>query len=173
MARKPNSMYRDITQHAYTRRVYMGGVPQSRLLQFESGTPQRDFPVIFTLRTDERSQVRSQALEAGRIAGNRHLEKHVGKNSYFFRVRPYPHHILRENKQATGAGADRVSQGMRRAFGAAVGQAARVKADQALFEVRTTADMAKHAKHALWKVAMKIAMPCYIHVDRGQELLTS
>lgn len=173
MARKPNSMYRDITQHSYTRRVYMGGVPQSRLLQFESGTPQREFPVIFTLRTDERSQVRSQALEAGRIAGNRHLEKYVGKANFFFRVRIYPHHILRENKQATGAGADRVSQGMRRAFGAAVGQAARVKQGQALFEIRTTADMAKRAKEALWKCSQKVAMPCYIQVDQGLALLTS
>lgn len=172
MTRKPNSMYRDITQHSNTRREYMGGVPQSRLLQFEAGTPQRDFPLILTLVTDERSQVRSQALEAGRIAGNRHLEKHVGKANYFFRVRPYPHNILRENKQATGAGADRVSQGMRRSFGAPVGQAARVKAGQAIFEVRTTPDMARRGKEALWKASMKIAMPCYIRVEKGLELLT-
>ncbi len=173
MARKPASMYRDITQMAYTRRKYMGGVPQSRLLQFEAGTPQRDFPVIITLNTDERGQIRSQSLEAGRIAGNRHLEKHIGKANYFFRVRPYPHHIIRENKQATGAGADRVSQGMRRAFGAAVGQAARVSKGQALFEVRTTPDMVKRGKEALWKCAMKVSMPCYIEVTKGLELLQS
>jgi large subunit ribosomal protein L10e len=173
MARKPNSMYRDITQHAYTRRKYMGGVPQSRLLQFETGAATRDFPLVLTLRTDERSQVRSQALEAGRIAGNRHLTKYVGVANYFFKVRVYPHHILRENKQATGAGADRVSQGMRRAFGAAIGQAARVSQGMALFEVRTTPDMAKRAKEALWKCSQKVAMPCYIQVDKGQELITS
>lgn len=171
MTRKPNSMYRDITQHSYTRREFMGGVPQSRLIQFETGTPQRDFPIIITLRTDERSQVRSQAFEAGRIAGNRHLEKYCGKANYFFKVRPYPHEILRENKQATGAGADRVSQGMRRAFGAPVGSAARVAKDQPLFEVRTTPDMVKHAKEALRKASMKIAMPTYLKVEKGIELI--
>lgn len=173
MARKPGSMYREITQHAYTRRVYMGGVPASRLLQFEHGVPQRDWPVVLTLRTDERAQVRSQALEAARIAANRHLEKHVGKQNYYFRIRAYPHHILRENKQATGAGADRVSQGMRRAFGAAIGQAARIAQDQALLEARTTPDMAKHAKAALRKASMKLAMPCYIRVEKGLALITS
>ena len=44
-----------------------------------------------------------------------------------FESHTYPHHVLRENKQATGAGADRVSQGMRCAFGKNVGTAARVK----------------------------------------------
>ena len=162
MARKPSSMYREITQLAYTRRKYMGGVPQSRLLQFEAGVPQRDFPVILELVSDERCQIRSQALEAGRIASNRHLEKHVGKNNFYFRVRCYPHHIIRENKQATGAGADRVSQGMRRAFGAAVGQAARIERGQAVFELRTTVEHAKRSKEALWKAGMKLPAPCVV-----------
>lgn len=171
MARKPSSMYRQITQHAYTRRQYMGGVPNSRITQFEAGTPQREFPVIFELATNERCQVRSQALESGRIAANRHLEKHVGKNNFYFRIRVYPHHIIRENKQATGAGADRVSQGMRRAFGSAVGQAARVEQGQAVCEVRTTPEHAKRCKEALWKAGMKFPTPCYVRVIKGVELL--
>lgn len=170
MARKPNSMYREITQHSYTRRKYMGGVPGSRLLQYESGEKQ-DYPVILTLRTDEQTQVRSQALEAGRIAGNRALEKGVGKANYRVKIRVVPHHVLRENKQATGAGADRVSQGMRAAFGAPIGVAARVKRGQALFEVRTFPQHVPAAKRGLWKMGMKIATPCYIHVDKGAELI--
>ena len=172
MARKPASMYRDITQHAYTRKEYTGGIPQSTLLQFETGTVQRDYPVVFELVTNERAQIRSQALESGRIAGNRHLEKHVGKNNFFFKVRVVPHHIIRENKQATGAGADRVSQGMRRAFGANVGQAARVWQDQAVFELRTTPEHAKRCKEALWKVSMKMPAPCRIEVVKGLDKLT-
>lgn len=171
MARKPSSMYREITQHAYTRREYMGGVPQSRLLQFEAGTPQREFPVIMELQSDERCQMRSQALEASRIAGNRHLEKHVGKNNYFLRLRVFPHFILRENKQATGAGADRVSQGMRRAFGAPIGQAARIAKGQAVMELRTTPEFARRGKEALWKAGMKLPAPCYVRVVKGSGLL--
>lgn len=171
MARKPASMYRDITQMAFTRKEYTGGIPQSTLLQFESGTPQRDFPVIMLLLTNERMQVRSQALEAGRISCNRHLEKHVGKNNFYFKVRLIPHHILRENKQATGAGADRVSQGMRRAFGTNVGQAARVKQDQAIYELRTTPEFGMHCKEALRKAGMKMPTPCRVFVSKGVEIL--
>jgi large subunit ribosomal protein L10e len=171
MARKPASMYRDITQHAYTRKEYTGGIPQSTLLQFEMGTVQRDYPVYMLLVPNERAQFRSQSLEAGRISATRHLEKHVGKNNFYLKVRVVPHHILRENKQATGAGADRVSQGMRRAFGTNVGQAARAKAGQALFELRTTKEFAKHGKEALRKAGMKMTSPCRVTVIKGLELL--
>lgn len=171
MARKPASMYRDITQMAYTRREYTGGIPQSTLLSFESGTPQKDFAVTLLLVTNERMQVRSQALEAGRISANRHLEKHVGKSNFFFKVRVIPHHIIRENKQATGAGADRVSQGMRRAFGTNVGQAARVEQDQAIYEIRTTPELGKHCKEALRKAGMKMPTPCRVTVTKGLEAL--
>lgn len=173
MARKPASMYRDITQHAYTRKEYTGGIPQSTLLTFETGTPQRDFPVTMLLVANERAQIRSQAIEAARIAGNRHLEKHVGKNNFYFKVRVVPHHIIRENKQATGAGADRVSQGMRRAFGTNVGQAARVYQDQAVFELRTTKEFARRGKEALRKSGMKLPSPCRVEVVKGLELLTA
>lgn len=171
MARKPASMYRQITQLAYTRREYTGGIPNSQLIQFETGTVQREYSVTLLLVTNERAQMRAQALEAARIAGNRHLEKHIGKNNYFFRVRVVPHHILRENKQATGAGADRVSQGMRRAFGTNVGYAARVETEQAVFECRTMPEFVKHAKEAMWKSAMKLPTPCRIVVSKGLELL--
>lgn len=173
MTRKPASMYRDITQHSYTRREYTGGVPQSILLQFESGTQHRDYPITLILVSNERCQIRSQALEAGRIAMNRHLEKHIGKNNFFSKVRLVPHEILRENKQATGAGADRVSQGMRRAFGTNVGTAARVKQDQAVMECRTMPEFAKHAKEALWKAGMKMPAPCRVTVTKGLKLLTA
>lgn len=171
MARKPASMYRDITQHAYTRKEFTGGIPQSTLLQFETGTAQRDFPVTMLLVTDERAQMRSQALESGRVSANRHLEKHVGKNNFYLKVRVVPHHILRENKQATGAGADRVSQGMRRAFGANVGTAARVKADQAVFELRTTPEFGQRCKEALRKAGMKLPTPCRVEVTKGLDAL--
>lgn len=173
MARKPASMYRQITQFPYTRKEYTGGIPGTTLLQFETGTPQREFPVIMLLVTNERAQVRSQALESGRVAANRHLEKIVGKNNFYLKVRVVPHHILRENKQATGAGADRVSQGMRRAFGTNVGTAARVMNNQAVFELRTTQEFAKPGKEALRKAAMKLPAPCRIEIVKGADLLTA
>ena len=61
----------------------------------------------------------------------------VGRSNFHFKVRVFPHHVLRENKQATGACADRVSEGMRLAFGKAVGTAARVIRNQKIMTVLT------------------------------------
>ncbi|MBQ7702161.1 MAG: 50S ribosomal protein L16 [Candidatus Methanomethylophilaceae archaeon] len=169
MARKPAVMYREIKGMAYTRREYMGGVPNSRISQFEMGNLKAEFPVKLTLRCKNRVQIRHTALEAGRIAANRVLTKEVGVANYHMTLRPFPHVVLRENKLATGAGADRVSSGMRLAFGKTVGTAARLECNQAIMTVRCTPAAFKSAKTALWKASMKYPTPCYIDVEEGQE----
>lgn len=171
MVRKPASMYREIKGQAYTRREYMGGVPAVRISQFDMGNLQRDtdFPVVLTLRVKNRVQIRHTAIEAGRIAANRVLSP-LGE-AYHFKVRAYPHVVLRENKLATGAGADRVSSGMRRAFGKTVGTAARLECNQAIYTVYVTSEKAVQAKDALWRASMKLPSPCYIDVERGLELI--
>ncbi len=168
MARKPASMYREIKGQANTRREYLGGVPNSRLVQFEMGDRRGDFPIKLSLKVTNRVQIRHTALEAGRIAANRVLNK-AGSGAYHFTVRVYPHMVLRENKLATGAGADRVSSGMRNAFGKNVGVAARVESDQAVYTVRCTPSAFKSAKDALWRASMKLPSPCYVDVEEGKE----
>ena len=171
MVRKPASMYRRITGQAYTRREYMGGVPASRLTQFDMGSTSEDFPVVLTLKVKNRVQVRHTALEAWRIAANKMLSSKAGVANYHLKVRAYPHCVLRENKLATGAGADRVSSGMRRAFGKNVGTAARLERDQAILTVRVSPDKVDVAKTALWKASMKFPSPCYVDVEKGQEYM--
>jgi len=162
MARKPGSMYHSIKQQAYTRREYMGGVPSSRITQFVSGNKNSFFPVQLDLYSNEPCQIRHTALESARITANRALEKNAGINDYRLRIRVYPHHVLRENKQATGAGADRVSQGMRASFGKTVGTAARVKPNQIIMSVETFERNIEQAKDALKKAASKLPSPCKI-----------
>ena len=87
------------------------------------------------------------------------------------RIRVYPHQILRENKQATGAGADRVSQGMRCAFGKNVGTAARVQKNQKVITIQTHAAFFSVAKDALRKANCKLPTPSSIVVERGHEEL--
>ncbi|MDR0887836.1 MAG: 50S ribosomal protein L16 [Candidatus Methanoplasma sp.] len=171
MVRKPASMYRRITGQAYTRREYMGGVPASRVSQFDMGNLQAEFPVTLTLRVKNRVQVRHTSLEAGRIAANKLLSGEAGVANYHLKVRAYPHCVLRENKLATGAGADRVSSGMRNAFGKTVGTAARLERNQAILTVQVTADKIEVAKLALWKASMKFPSPCYVDVEKGQEYI--
>ena len=165
-------MYREIKGMAYTRREYMGGVPAVRISQFDMGTLNKDdeFPVILSLKVKNRVQVRHTAIESGRIAANRVLGT-LSIDTYHFKVRAYPHVVLRENKLATGAGADRVSSGMRRAFGKTVGTAARLECNQTIYTIYTTASQVPKVKDALWRASMKLPSPCYIEVERGAELI--
>ena len=162
MARKPGSMYHEIKQQAYTRREYMGGVPVSRITQFVLGNKTEVFPIKLDLLSKENCQIRHSALESARIASNRTLEKTAGVTDYRLTIRVYPHHVLRENKQATGAGADRVSQGMRASFGKTVGTAARVQANQVIMSVETFNRNIEQAKAALKKASSKLPTPCII-----------
>ncbi len=171
MVRKPNSMYRQIKGPAYTRREYMGGVPASRITQFDLGNKSGDFPVILSLVAKETCHIRHTALEAARITANRTINRKAGAAGYHLKVRVYPHHVLRENKQATGAGADRVSQGMRKAFGKLVGTAARVPTGQRVITIRTSKQHFITAKDALRKAGMKLPTPISIVVDKGQDLV--
>ena len=172
MSRKPARMYRQIRGQAYTRREYMGGVPANRITQFDLGNPKGNFPLMITLKCQEACQIRHNALEAARIAAVRHLNKRAGTVNYHLKIRIYPYIVLRENKQATGAGADRVSDGMRHAFGKAVGTAARVSVGQNLMSVATTKAHFIVAKEALRRASMKLPTPCRIVVERGTELVS-
>lgn len=171
MARKPAVMYRQVKGMAYTRRKFMGGVPNSRIQQFDMGNLKDDFPVTLSLKVKNRVQIRHTSLEAGRIAANRVLSKEAGVANYHMKVRVYPHIVLRENKLATGAGADRVSSGMRSAFGKNVGTAARLECNQVVMTVSCTPQVFNTAKLALWKASMKYPTPCYIDVEKGKELV--
>jgi large subunit ribosomal protein L10e len=145
----------------------MGGVPASRITQFEQGT-KGDYPVRMTLKVVEQCQIRHIALEAARISANRFLAKKIGSSGYHMKIRVYPHQVLRENKIATGAGADRISEGMRHAFGKAIGTAARVSRDQEIISLETSQNHFVTAKQALKRAAIKLPTPCYIIVERGK-----
>jgi len=164
MVRKPGKMYRNLAKKAYTRREYMGGVPGNKIVQFEMGNLSQEFPTEIDLIVEETCQIRHSALEASRISINRKLLKDVGRTNFHFKVRVFPHHVLRENKQATGAGADRVSEGMRLAFGKAVGTAARVEAGQIIFTVFSTAQYLEKIKAAMRNGAHKLPTPSHLKV---------
>lgn len=164
MVRKPARMYRQAKGQAYTRKEYMGGIPNPRIVTFDLGNPDGEFPVTVRLQVEETCQIRHTALEAARIAANRHISKQAGQQ-YHLKILTYPHLVLRENKVAVGAGADRISDGMRGAFGSPVGTAARVRAGQTVMFIRTTEGNVAHAKVALNKAAYKLPSPCRLVVE--------
>ncbi|RLF42354.1 MAG: 50S ribosomal protein L16 [Thermoplasmata archaeon] len=165
MARKPNRMYRDIKGQPTTRKEYLKGVPNPKITQFDMGNRKESFPFKISLLVEEACHIRHNALDAARVAANRFMEKSAGVANYHLKVRVYPHVILRENKQATGAGADRVSQGMRKAYGKPVGTAARVRPNQPIITIETKQQFVEKAKEALRRAGMKIPSPFKIVIE--------
>ena len=168
---RPARSYRHFSGPAYTRREYVKGVPGIRVTFFDMGNPKGDFPAEMSLISQESGQIRHNALEAARIAANRLLEVKAGKDNYHFKIRVYPHQILRENPMATGAGADRISDGMARSFGRPIGTAARVSRGQKLISVRIVEEFTDVGKEALRRASLKLSLPSRIVVERGQKLL--
>jgi large subunit ribosomal protein L10e len=129
------------------------------------GNTSGKFEVKLSLVGLERCQIRHQALEAARIAANRYLTKKAGRMNYHLRIRVKPYHYLRENKMISGAGADRVQDGMRKAWGKVIGVAARVRPRQPLVTVRVNPQHIKAAMTALKRAAPKLPTPCKVIFD--------
>jgi len=148
------------TSRRKPRRSYAKGVPGIRIHQFEVGNRlEKDkFELEMSLISKDHVQIKHNALEAARIAVVKTMSK--GGADYFLKVRVYPHHILRENPMATGAGADRFQEGMRRSYGKPIARAARVKRGQKVLSVRVNRVKVDVAKNALRKASMKFPMKC-------------
>ncbi len=167
MGLRPGRCYHKQKQKPYTRiairvpsKGYVKGVPASKIHQFEVG--KKGFPLTYHLVATADTLMRSNALEAARIIATKYLTDYVGENGFFLKVRTYPHHVLRENPLATGAGADRFSSGMRRSFGKPIGQAAIVRSNQKVISVFVPQDKAKEAKTALQRAAAKLPGMCRV-----------
>jgi large subunit ribosomal protein L10e len=173
MGLRPAKCYRKL-ERPYTRQSrkkprkgYVKGVPDKKIHRFEMGDSRKPYKVRAYLVSERGVQIRHNALEAARIVTNKYLEVNIGKDNYFIKVLIYPHHIMRENALATGAGADRFSEGMRRAFGKPIGLAARVKPSQRILEVRADKGNEKHVKEAFRRASMKFPTPCRVTFDNA------
>jgi large subunit ribosomal protein L10e len=170
MARKPARMFRRL-ERPLTKKQFVDGVPGIRVRQFDMGNKNADFPVKLTLVAKEDVQIRDTALEAARIAANKFASRRLGGSNYYLKLRIYPHHILREHKMAVGAGADRISQGMRMAYGRPVGNAARVFKGTKIMSIWVKPEGFEVGKNALKRAGHKLPTPCKIVVEKGRELL--
>ncbi|WP_409200523.1 50S ribosomal protein L16 [Methanobrevibacter sp. DSM 116169] len=156
---------------AYTRRDYIRKTPNSRIVQFDMGNLSGEFPVSVSLAVKQPAQLRHNSLEAARIASNRYMQRKAGRLGYHLKLRTYPHHIVRENPMATGAGADRVQSGMRNAFGKPVSVEALVKKGQKVITIQVEKKNFEDARAALKRAAMKLPVTCRIVIDKGEELV--
>jgi large subunit ribosomal protein L10e len=132
--------------------------PPCKVVRFDMGEQRTDYDYLVQLIPAQEIgfQIRDNALESARQGANRVLELALGKTGYFLRTRLYPHHIMRENPLAAGAGADRMSTGMAHNYGKPIGVAAQIHPGQAVFEVRTFKQHLELAKKAMKRASYKI-----------------
>ncbi|MGC8479128.1 MAG: 50S ribosomal protein L16 [Candidatus Micrarchaeia archaeon] len=138
------------------RKNYVKALPHTSLLVFRMGIENGNYDSIYKLVPDQYIQLRSNALESARLVANKHLERKI-PGQYFFRIVTYPHIVIREKKRATGAGADRASQGMSLSFGRPVSVAARVRRGNPILEIRVDNKNRIIAKEALRRAASKLS----------------
>lgn len=142
MALRKGAAYSKKYARPYTRvskkraKSYIKTVPNKRIVKYKMGDQKGydagEFPIELKILSKEKCQIRDNSIEAVRQFLNRFIQVKVGKE-FYLEVKIVPHHILRENKMLTGAGADRMQTGMSRAFGKTMGKAALVKPNQVMF----------------------------------------
>ncbi len=138
-----------------------------KISKFNMGDLGVKFPRMVHLVSKERLQVRHNALESARVAANKVMTDKYGETGYKMSIRPFPHIILRENKRIATAGADRLQEGMRRAFGKPTGRAARIDVGQEILTVFVKEDGVETAKKACEVARTKLPMKTKMWVEKA------
>ena len=168
MALRKASAYSKRKARPFTRnskkraKSYIKTVPNSKIVKFKMGDikgfDKGEYPITLNVSSKENIQIRDNAIEAVRQYLNRFLQVKLGKE-FYLEVKIYPHHILRENKMLTGAGADRMQTGMSKAFGKTGGRAALIKPNQLIYIIGVKTPKAETEARKLIK-SVKSRMPC-------------
>ncbi|MEM2954569.1 MAG: 50S ribosomal protein L16 [Candidatus Nanoarchaeia archaeon] len=148
-------------------KAYIKGVPHIKVSQYDIGDGLK-YPIEVQLISCGEVQIRDNALEAARQVIVRKMES-VSKTGWSGKVRVVPHHVLRLNPLATGAGADRFQRGMSLSFGRPEGHAAQVKTGKVLFSLYVPKEKVELAKLALKKANAKLPVSCKVKVVENKE----
>ena len=169
MGLRPARTCRDIerpwtrTAKRKVKKSFVRGVPDSRVRTFEMGAlnPQ-EAEIKADLVADGKYQMRDNAFESARVMANKQFEKKITLANYYFKIKTFPHQCIREHSMLTGAGADRLSSGMRLAFGRPVGRAVVTRKNQALMTIYTMKKFEAEAKEGLKRATLKLPGKCKI-----------
>ncbi|HLP80054.1 MAG TPA: 50S ribosomal protein L16 [Acidobacteriota bacterium] len=149
----------------YREKSYIRGSPHNKITRYNGGNLKGTFEYSVKLHAKATLQIRDCALESARLIVNRHCEKKIGLENFYLALKPFPHHHLRENPLATGAGADRLSTGMAFSFGKVIGLAARIFKGDDVIEVRVNKDRLEIAKEIIHLAASKLPCKTYITIE--------
>lgn len=166
MALRKASSYSKRKARPFTRtsrasaKAYIKTVPVAKIAKYVGGS-QKDYehgkhPFTVKLVAELRVQMRDNAIEAARQYVIKRLETEV-IGQYFLTVKVHPHHMLRENKTAAGAGADRMSSGMKHSYGVVIGRAALISPGQEIFFISCASEKAARvAREAISEIKSKL-----------------
>lgn len=155
---------------AYTRREYVHSNPPNKVTRFTIGEASTEYEYTVALIASNDVEITGSALEAARVTANKVLVTATGGKSYFLRICPYPHEIVREHKFMGFAGADRLSQGMKNAFGRPTGRSARVHANQEIVAIDVNKDRIDLAKEALKRASKKLPVSYKVVVQEIKQV---
>jgi large subunit ribosomal protein L10e len=127
---------------------------------------------MLRLVSEGKLQIRHNALEAARVAANKKLAL-VGEDNYYLKVVTYPHLVLRENKMIATAGADRLQEGMRKAFGKPIGLAARVGIGDVILELSVKSENLQKGKDAMKAATTKLPMRTHAEIVQLEKKMES
>jgi large subunit ribosomal protein L10e len=152
----------------YKKKSFIKTTPNVKIVRFNTGNLRKKFPYSVNLVSKCGLNIRDNAMESGRQTCNRLLENTLGTPAYHMQVRPYPHQVIRENPLASGAGADRFSTGMQKAFGKPTGSAVRVKEGQKLITVSVNKKDLQIARDALNRFRKKIPGSYLVQIEENK-----
>jgi len=148
----------------YARKEYISRIPQLRVSKFKLGKAE-GLEAVFRLMVKKPALITQEALEAARVAANKILETELGEANYVLRLIPYPHIVLREHKVLTMAGADRLSKGMKKAYGKPTTLAAKIEAGKPIMEVFSSLGSENTVKKSLKTASSKIPVETFIEKE--------
>jgi len=141
----------------FYNKKFAPGAPNPKVARFTTGKYRDDYDYMLKLVSEGRLQIRHNALEAARVAASKKVAL-LGEENFYLKVVTYPHLVLRENKMIATAGADRLQEGMRKAFGKPIGLAARIEIGSVVLELSIKAENLDKAKQAMWAASTKLPM---------------
>lgn len=170
--------YRKV-ERPYTRwskvrgKAFVKSRPGKKIIKYDMGDlvgGGKQFPLVLRLISKDLAQIRTNALEASRTTALRKLEKRLGRTGFYFKILAVPHQVIRENPLAAGAGADRLSTGMKHSFGKIIGTAARVEKGKVLYELYLPKEYERFGRRVLTLVSQKLPVKTTIDAEFRKEI---
>jgi len=145
-----------------------GGVPNKKTVKFDMGESNVNCTMRVSMFTLQSATLLDNSIEAARQTANKYLLTIFGGKAegFHFKIKVYPHHVVRINPIAMGAGADRYSTGMAQSYGKPTNIAARIRAGQEIMYIELDADKEKVAREALRKASCKLCIKTYVEVTK-------